>query len=799
MSLALDSLNLDFQESKVYIVLIALGPLSLGEIVKNVEFSIEDTRKYMQSLEEKGYIFEILGIETRFRAILPFDALKVSAENAISQMEKLGAELDEHISKKLGVITAKLKEESTKITEGVAKAKEEIKKAEMKAEGDTEARIARHTLELEQTSDQTKDHIKTIFQEKNKANQEIFDKINETSKEQVNGLKNVLQEVNSNLANSFSEGLEESVREFEEKTEQRNENINESVTTTISSFTQGVENVRSLMGSTGQVIYSSIDERNSKLSSRIEKVTEDVKKTVTDSSRSTETKTIGYLEGFNEELQQKIDVNKKEIGTILSGTKEEIKSKSIGSAGNLQQTLSDVLIKAQNQINDALAKSQKLLNQQVQEARAKIEESINQFSEAVSVQTDSDIQKLIINAESTFTGLSSDTQSVTEKTKKAISGDLTELVNVTTSSAESTKNNAVKELNTIVANLKKEVETVITNFKQELVPQEKEIKDLLNNLKGSLVQMQNESLESYKKRIAEFKSIVETKSQLLSKTINEKTDSLVGELLIFVSNLNAKTSDFDNNFKGKLTESVTKTTERLMSQTREFQEKIISVVNEIETAATEQIEKTDKTVTSSIQAEISTLETELSDYSGKFAEVTERNEKIMKNYMFSLEKISSLVKDTKQPPVQTAPIISKDATLTYINHLFKKMKGSITLLIPKVSDIPVDEILATKNHQRVNLVTVIDPNVHGDMLKKLLQKPNVRVRRVDKSKFVGVEKYIAADRDGEEVLIAVTEDRGEIVAIASQSEAFVELMGKIILGDYFLARSQEISRSEIGL
>ncbi|MHA1228089.1 MAG: helix-turn-helix domain-containing protein [Candidatus Hodarchaeales archaeon] len=799
MTLALDSLNLDFQESKVYIVLIALGPLSLGEIVKNVEFSIEDTRKYMQSLKEKGYVFEIPGIETRFRAILPFDALKVSAESAISQMEKLGAGLDEYISQKLSIITTKLREESSKISEGVAKAREEIKKAEMKAEGDTEARIARHTLELEQTSDQTKDQIKNTFQEKEKGNQEIFKGMKETSQKQIDNLRTVFNEVNNQVAKTFSEGLDDSVTQVEEKTTEINEKVGESVNTTLSSLEQGIQNVQNSMGNTGQVIFSSIDERNTKLSSHLEKVSENIKKTVTDLSHNTQAKSIGYLEEFNKEIQQKIDVSKKEIDNTLNGTKEEIISKSIGSTGNLQQTLSDVLIKAQNQINDAFAKSRELLNQQVQEARAKIEESIGQFSEAVSVQTDSDIQKLIINAESTLAVLSSDTQSVTEKTKESISSNLTKLVNATTSSVESTKKNAVQELNTIVENLKKEVQSIIEGFNQELAPQEKEIRELLSNLKETLVQFQNESRESYKKRISEFKATVENKNQLLSQTINDKTNSLMEEFQALISNLNTQTSEYDNNFKETLTESVIKTTERLMGQTREFQEKIISVVNEIEKAAIEQIEKTDKTVASSIQAEISSLETELSDYSGKFKEVTERNEKLLKNYLYSLEKIASLVRDTKQPPVQTAAIISKDATLSYIHHLFRKMKGSITLLIPKVSDIPVDEILETKNHQRVNLVTVMDPKVHGDLLKKLLQKPNVRVRRVDQTKFVGVEKYIAADRDGEEVLIAITEDKGGVVAIASQSEAFVELMGKIILGDYFLARSQEISRLEIGL
>ncbi len=97
---------------------------------------------------------------------------------------------------------------------------------------------------------------------------------------------------------------------------------------------------------------------------------------------------------------------------------------------------------------------------------------------------------------------------------------------------------------------------------------------------------------------------------------------------------------------------------------------------------------------------------------------------------------------------------------------------------------------------RINLVSVIDPNTHADLLKRLLSKPNVRARRVDTTKFEDVEKKIAADRDGEEVVIGITEDLGETIAIAN---SFVTLMGKIVLGDYFLARSVEITRAEIGM
>ncbi|MHA1969215.1 MAG: hypothetical protein ACW964_15625, partial [Candidatus Hodarchaeales archaeon] len=235
------------------------------------------------------------------------------------------------------------------------------------------------------------------------------------------------------------------------------------------------------------------------------------------------------------------------------------------------------------------------------------------------------------------------------------------------------------------------------------------------------------------------------------------------------------------------------------AKTTEFQEKMTSVVNEMSNTASNQLSRTSELISSSIEAEIGTLETELTDYTSKFKEITIANEEVFKNHLFSLEKLASLVKETEHPEVQTASIISKEATLTFIRSMFSRMKGGITLLLPNINDIPVDLILATKSTQRIRIVSIIDVEAHKDLLKKLFQKPNVRIRSVDQEKFVGVEGYLAAERDGEEVLIGIKEDKGEVVAIASESDAFINLMGKIVLGDYFLARSQEINRASVGM
>ncbi|MHA2327923.1 MAG: helix-turn-helix domain-containing protein [Candidatus Hodarchaeales archaeon] len=111
----LESLDLDFQESKIYILLIGLGPLSFGELIKYSELASNDVSKSLESMKNKGYVHEILGISSRYSAILPISDLKASGETAVVKLDEITSQIDEHIAKKLGKILGTLREESKKL------------------------------------------------------------------------------------------------------------------------------------------------------------------------------------------------------------------------------------------------------------------------------------------------------------------------------------------------------------------------------------------------------------------------------------------------------------------------------------------------------------------------------------------------------------------------------------------------------------------------------------------------------------------------------------------------------------
>ncbi|MHA2304700.1 MAG: hypothetical protein ACXACU_04845, partial [Candidatus Hodarchaeales archaeon] len=376
---------------------------------------------------------------------------------------------------------------------------------------------------------------------------------------------------------------------------------------------------------------------------------------------------------------------------------------------------------------------------------------------------------------------------------------LSEMKVETKQKTEEVKSSALTELNNIIDSLKTNINSELEGFKSILEPQENFLKEKLAAFQTEFSNSQNQAITAFKSVMEDFKSGVTTNHQELSEMINKEKNNIQGSINQFINEMNNQIANYDSQFSDILKASAVKSSEKVIAKTTEFQEKMTSVVNEMSNTASNQLSRTSELISSSIEAEIGTLETELTDYTSKFKEITIANEEVFKNHLFSLEKLASLVKETEHPEVQTASIISKEATLTYIRSMFSRMKGGITLLLPNINDIPVDLILATKSTQRIRIVSIIDVEAHKDLLKKLFQKPNVRIRSVDQEKFVGVEGYLAAERDGEEVLIGIKEDKGEVVAIASESDAFINLMGKIVLGDYFLARSQEINRASVGM
>ncbi len=799
LTLGLDTLNLNEHESKVYVALLALGPLSLGEIIQHAGFSFDDTVQYLEQLKNKGYLVEISGVAIRYRVILPLDDLKASTEATITKMEDLAAQLDDHISKKLGIIVNKLREEAKKTKDGVTQSQESINQAEMKAESDVEARIAKFSLEVEQGTELTKQSIISDMDTKREEHQNLLAELENSFKEESLRIQGSQREINKKLIENYHTGLSNLTSQETERIEALKTESNKITEESNNQIVEGIHQIRKSVEQVGESLYSSIDQRNEKLTSSVESVSSDIASKVSEFSTTNQGKIIDSLKLYNDTIQGKVNASSKNAVDIFSSTGDHVKSKTIDSVQNLKQSINETLNGTQTQLSEILTKIQETISLKITETQDQIEKKMVELTENVQTQTDSNIQQVISNSEATFRYLVQESQTVFETTQSSLDNAFGDFVSSSTNNVDRIKTESIIQLNKIVDTMKAEIKVQIDAFSEALAPQEEKINTEISNFKAHLNTSQDQALASLNEMLTTFKETIQEKNQELNNLVASESENLVESVNQYLRNIENQLAGYDSKYKDSLINIAVKNSEKLIAQTRDIQEQMKATIGEFSKLAAGQLSAVVEMVSKSVETEVKTLETELTDYSYKFNEVTQANQDIFRNYLHSIEKIDSLIRNTKHPVVETAPIVSKEATLTYVNDMFSRITSGITILIPKIEDIPVDLILATKTSQRISLVTICNPEKDKDFLRKLLQKPNVRIRAVDPIKFEDVDKYIAADRDGEEVIIAVTEDSGEVLAIASLADSFIKLMGKIVLGDYFLARSQEIQRSEVGL
>jgi hypothetical protein len=164
------------------------------------------------------------------------------------------------------------------------------------------------------------------------------------------------------------------------------------------------------------------------------------------------------------------------------------------------------------------------------------------------------------------------------------------------------------------------------------------------------------------------------------------------------------------------------------------------------------------------------------------SEFTEQTEK-------KLEKIiESALKVEAKEFEKTWTIVGKQTVLQQILAMLQRTKSTITILIPRLSEIPpkqIAEICREKPRIRVHVVGDSQSEADQEAAKAILGAGNVRVRVLTPSELYG------AARDGEEVLLAPATGEEDIVGIVSTQEPFVKLYASYI-GPAYVSVSREL-------
>lgn len=799
MSLGLDSLNLDNQESKIYIILLAHGPRSLGELIQESQLSSADVEQILSSLKGKGYVYEIPSISNRYDAIIPFQDLKISGEKTIAQLESFASEIGQNVSHKIEIIRKKVEEEKQTIKNAFSEAENTISQLDANAESNTEEFIAKSVVDIETLTEESKNSIKTTMSNKQNDHKGLIADIEGKLIQSSTQLSDRFSEVNNQIKSNYLTGLSELSTAENERVDELKTKASGIFESSQQKIGTRIQEVQTTLTDTGKLIVGSVDKQDKLFEDKIVTTSNKLVSLTQNVSSESNSSLKSSLDSLSEQMKQEVHTSNQNTATILEESKSGIVESSVSNSQEVKTIIDDILGFTQDALNEALEKAQNTLNEKLSETKDKLANSVSGYADKVKSKSEEDFNKVITDTESTFNRIVSQIGSFQSDGTAVIENQLTLFQENARNEIDLFRDQSLQSMKDDVLSLKQDIEDHVEKFSSALEPQKTSIKEEISQFSSEFQNSQQESFKNFSNRLTEFQAEIERKFDELSSSIESEMTTLKEEVKSSVATMGSQIESYDASFSEILVNSAVTASNGLISKTRELKEKTMSVINELSKSAVNKLNEVNQVINEGFQSEINTIEKEMNDYSEKFVEISKKNDEAMRNYTFSLEKLASLVTNAKHPDVQTAPIFTKEATLKYIQGMFDRLKGGMTLLIPFVEDIPVDLILATKNHQRINLVTMVDVSTHSDLLKKLLQKPNVRVRKIDSHKFEGVEGYLAADRDAEEVLIGVREDNGETIAIASLADSFIVLMGKIVLGDYYLARSQEITRAEVGV
>ncbi|MHA1212519.1 MAG: hypothetical protein ACTSSH_08665, partial [Candidatus Heimdallarchaeota archaeon] len=213
-------------------------------------------------------------------------------------------------------------------------------------------------------------------------------------------------------------------------------------------------------------------------------------------------------------------------------------------------------------------------------------------------------------------------------------------------------------------------------------------------------------------------------------------------------------------------------------------------VNEQAQLVTKAIEQSQTGIEDSIIAETSSMKDQFKGFSEKYKESNKTIERLLANMELTYQELATKIKDIQRPPVNTMTVIGRDSVLRQIKDIFSRVKSTVTIVYPEIKDIHVNALVNSNPRTRIIVIADFDPFKNADVIRTLMSKENIQL----KSLAIGStsKPYFAIGRDAEEGLIGTLDDSGQVIAITSNSQAFVELINKEVINGIITPKTKRV-------
>lgn len=617
-------------------------------------------------------------------------------------------------------------------------------------------------------------------------NKSTLDKIkNEFTKNQSDGvtvLNGLLEENDSQHAALLSElnTLEQSSIKHKNSTK---DNITNQITTSQTEISTHISNMDSVFLEHINTIKTQLD---AGISEQVASLTQILEVQFQTALQETKSK----LSDFNSSFVTKIDELNANLNTDRSSKVQELNTSLSTKVDTLKESVTTEVSKLNEDEKNSFTTSKDKLVSFKSSFDSKIQESVSSL-EGLTETLDKLTSEITASMTSFQQQRVGEVGDVVNKHNEAFQTQYSQALNIINTKLVEEVSNLKNGLQTNTSDLNQNLGSTVQNIKDNLNGQITQIKSQISSIHASTTEkfhtlvdsMVNSLLETTEKTHRIGIEQVENIRNDLNK-VEEMLINAVSESLSQVENAMLDTMTF---ISSDLDGIITGTYDKLNARNSDVKNNAVSALNQ-----------SGELVNSGTGNQITAVQNSLGEYNAKYKEVTGKVSEPTSELAKLLGSLQGEVEGTETPKINTSYIVGKEPITQFITDFISRIKSKATLLVPSITYINDEAILALPRTRQITIISYIDEVANKDWIEKMHNAtPNITLRSIQTRATGGsLPDFIGIEREQEEILLGTIDDSADdYVAIVSSSTYFVKILGNIVIADYSRGKSKQIQKS----
>ncbi|MHA1532171.1 MAG: helix-turn-helix domain-containing protein [Candidatus Heimdallarchaeota archaeon] len=746
MSEILNELQLSPIEEKVYLLLLSAGQLSVHEIAEQVGGTTDEVEESIQSLIEKTLIYTNPSIVEKYNAVYPLVSLSEKAKDSIDTIQAIGNEINTYAQKRFDTLDEIVKIQKETIHDISSSAKEEI-------------RVATESSSIEISSE--------------------LDKLIEEIGQILNDEKTAISSLSLITTTDMS-------KHYQETTEKAGNIISSSVSEIVNTLAESESNItRTFENSSGKVTEASSVMENSLIATL-------------DNNFGEYDKTSKEIQGKINRAMSEFDASAKDTMALSSETVTENYASIIESVhsriGTHDKSTNQILEERIRNISDSIQDMNDDFGKVVHEKLSGIKREYDQMIETFTRTT----TQMFIDANAQLEGLIA-AKSKTNYDKldnlfKILKDNLDKNATETRDDIKAKEVRLGNELRTSVEITQRKMTEINDKLNMELINSFTKIntdfETTKNIMAGTVTRAKNDInskyLEARDSTVASISQEFKDKETAFTEISSKIIDDI--RAINNISEIDGKNFIKDTEDRAKA--AIARIEMPAKTLLNKGKQTAIRYVQEQSTLLNKTINDSQTGVEDTIIAETANLKNQFKGFGDKFKESNKNIERLLVNMELTYRELLTKIKEIPRPAMNTATILGREPVLNQMKEILSRVKSTVTVVYPAVSDVHLTELLNSNPRTRIIVISDFDPFKNADVIKQLMGQENIQL----KSLAIGStnKPYYAIGRDAEEGLIGTIDESDQVIGITSNSTAFVELINADIINAIITPKTKRV-------